>query len=407
MPGRQRFAVHADGQDGVATVIQQRGGKSGGPVVDRATDHLVGPVLHAGTLEQVHQRHAGPDGVADQVAADPIRYARQRHDVFLEIHRQDLVEGQLVGMVDHASEGELPIRRVDLGHGQRRVDPVELVVGRHVAGDAGDLVERVQRCDLGGDRGSGRSGRRGFDRGRSAARCRCRGGPGGAQVDAGSGGLRRRRAAHATPQRHQSDRGNTGTADAEQELAAAGIWCTVRPVTAHGRWVALSIRRFGWCLSVGAGGSEPHQDPQRRIAKRCGGQGHDPRTHERAHRVAGGGPAADEAECGEPREGHPSASRRHGAGAQQAADDQRNADDADRQHRLVFLAEELDAQLDGPVGGVIDQCLADGHHQRRDGVHQPVDELAERECHGCAGDAGQQAHTGTWPADQPPHAASA
>ena len=72
MPGGQRLAVHADRQQRVAAVVQQRGGKAGGPVVDRTAHDLIGALLDPGALQQIDQRHTGPDGVADEIAADPI-----------------------------------------------------------------------------------------------------------------------------------------------------------------------------------------------------------------------------------------------------------------------------------------------------------------------------------------------
>ena len=66
---RERLAVHADGDDGVAVV----GGlerEPAGVAVDRATDDLVGVALHAGPSSSVFERDAEPAGVADQVAAE-------------------------------------------------------------------------------------------------------------------------------------------------------------------------------------------------------------------------------------------------------------------------------------------------------------------------------------------------
>ena len=280
--------------------------------------------------------------------------------MLLEVHRQDLVEGQLVGVVDHAGEAELPIGRVDLRHGQGRIDPVEVVVGRQVARDPADLVERVQRTDLGGDRGSGRGGCGRF--GRSCSTCgRCSGGRSGrTQVDSGSGGLCRRGAAHPPTQRNEAHGCHAGAADAEQEGPAARVSSAFGNPRGHRlRWLEIAI--VGSCRTVS--GREPQQHPQRDVAECGGGDGHGPRAHERAHRVAGGSPAADDAECGESRNRHPATPRCHRARTQQAADDQRHADDADGQHRFVLLTEQLDAQLHGPVGRVVDQRLADGDDQ--------------------------------------------
>ena len=346
-----------------------------------------GAVLHARPVEQVHQRHTGPDGIADQASADRVRHARQRDHMLLEVHRQDVVEGQLVGPVDHAGEAELPVGRIDLRHGQRCVDAVEAVVGRDVARNAGDLVERVECGHLSTHRArrcGGGAGRRGLLDGRSSSG----GGRGdAAQVDGGACGLSRGRTAHGASQRHKTECSHARAADAHQKCPAALIG-RLGPTLRLAGSVICAVARHG--VGVGRSGRETQQQSQREVAERGGAQGHDPRPHERAHRVASGGPAADGAERGEPGERHPALPRRHGACAQQAADDQRHADDADRQHRLVLLAEQLDAQPHRPVRRVVHERLADGDDQRRNRVDRAVDEFAERQRHRRAGHARQQ-----------------
>ena len=82
---RQRLAVHADGEQGVAAVAQHRGRGAGGEPVDRPADHLVGAGLRIGLVEQVADPDAEPARVADQVAADLVGDAGER-DVPLD-HR--------------------------------------------------------------------------------------------------------------------------------------------------------------------------------------------------------------------------------------------------------------------------------------------------------------------------------
>ena len=60
------------------------GRRPAGPAVDRAAHDLLGARLHTGFVEHVLEPHALQEGVADEVAADLVRHARQR-DVALDL----------------------------------------------------------------------------------------------------------------------------------------------------------------------------------------------------------------------------------------------------------------------------------------------------------------------------------
>ncbi len=73
---RQRLAVHADRDQGVAAV-EGGDGEAARVPVDGAADDLVGAGVDPGLVEQVVEPHAEPAGVADQLAADLVRDARR------------------------------------------------------------------------------------------------------------------------------------------------------------------------------------------------------------------------------------------------------------------------------------------------------------------------------------------
>ena len=85
---RQWFAVHHEGEHRGAAVVRQRDGESAGEAIDRAAKDLVlgvGRVLNPCFLEKFGQWDAGPNCVADEVASDRVRHAREgdlRGDLF-------------------------------------------------------------------------------------------------------------------------------------------------------------------------------------------------------------------------------------------------------------------------------------------------------------------------------------
>ena len=80
---RERFAVHPERDERVATVRRCVEREPARVAVDRPADHLVAPGLHAGVGEQFIEPDAEPAGVADQLAADRVRHTGER-DVVLD-----------------------------------------------------------------------------------------------------------------------------------------------------------------------------------------------------------------------------------------------------------------------------------------------------------------------------------
>ena len=75
---RQRLAVHADGDEGVAVLVGERAERrADGHVVGARGLDGVGARLDAGAREQVAHRDAEPGGVADVGPADLVRHAGQ------------------------------------------------------------------------------------------------------------------------------------------------------------------------------------------------------------------------------------------------------------------------------------------------------------------------------------------
>ena len=125
LPG-QRLAVHAEGEDRVASVQGdlQRGADR--EAVDCGAEDLVGLVADAGPVEHVLQGYAEPAGRSDELAADLVAHAGQRDVVLDDVHLGQLVEGEADLLLDVAVDGELPGVDVDHRDGQVGVHPVEV-----------------------------------------------------------------------------------------------------------------------------------------------------------------------------------------------------------------------------------------------------------------------------------------
>ena len=152
MADLERFAVLAHDQHRVAAVVGRLGREASGEVVDRTAHNLGGAFLDPGSVEEVGEGNAGPHGVADEVAADRIGDARQGDGALDEIHVEDLVVGEFVGVVDHAGECKLPRSWVDLREREGGVDPVELIVGR-----GSDPTRQTRDVERFGADGAGRT----------------------------------------------------------------------------------------------------------------------------------------------------------------------------------------------------------------------------------------------------------
>ena len=94
---------------------------------------------HARLAQEVGEGGADPPRVADVRPADLVRHARERDVAFDHRPSEELVVVERHLALDHPVEVERPSGRVDRGHEQRGVDPVEVRVRREERGDAGDV----------------------------------------------------------------------------------------------------------------------------------------------------------------------------------------------------------------------------------------------------------------------------
>jgi hypothetical protein len=78
--------------------------------------------------QQIAHPVARPLRIRDEIPANGIGYARQRHDLFDGLEPVQILEAVGDFAVHHAVNLQLPVRAAQLRHAQRRVDPVEVVV---------------------------------------------------------------------------------------------------------------------------------------------------------------------------------------------------------------------------------------------------------------------------------------
>ena len=88
----QRSAVHPDRQEGVALIGERLDRRARGEPVDRRRQHHVGVGVNARPGQQVSNPVPRPLGVRDQVAADGIGHAGQRHDLLDGVEPLQVVE---------------------------------------------------------------------------------------------------------------------------------------------------------------------------------------------------------------------------------------------------------------------------------------------------------------------------
>ena len=96
MVGGQGLPVHADRDHRLAVVgegVDRR--EADGEAVDRAADDLGRVGADAGPVEQLLEPDAGPQRVADEVAADLVADAGDRHVLLEEGQGDQLVVGEL------------------------------------------------------------------------------------------------------------------------------------------------------------------------------------------------------------------------------------------------------------------------------------------------------------------------
>ena len=332
MDDGQRLAVHADGDQRGAAVEGDLQREAGGEPVDGDADDLLGTVLRPGLPQEVGQQHALPAGVADEVAADLVRHAGQGDDLLDHVAVQQVGEGQLDLVVDHPGDAQRPVVGRDLGHGQGRVDPVEVLVGD----DEGRQAVRTQVLRR----------HRGLDVGKGERRPL---------------GLHRVPGGQPPPEHRAEEGGHRRAPGADQEAPS-------RHPAVHGR------RRRGLL----AGGHRPvDQRDQRRGADGRGDERGQERGEHAGLRVPHGGPGAEQAGDGEAHGADPAAlqGRRSEPRAQQQGDDHDHRDE----ERLVARAQLVDARPDHPARQAVDEHVADGGDRRGHVAPQPAHDLGQRE----------------------------
>ena len=109
--------------------------------------------------EQLADRIAEPLRIADEIAADLVRHAREGGHALLEGQCEQLVPRDHDLVLDESVDAQTPVGRVDLRDDEGGVDPVEVLV----RGEHGIEAEDAE-LGVGGDRRRGDSGRRQLDR---------------------------------------------------------------------------------------------------------------------------------------------------------------------------------------------------------------------------------------------------
>ena len=152
MAQRQRFAVHADSDERVAAV-EGVDGEPAGVAVEGPTHDLVGPVLDPDLVEQLVEADTEPASVADQATADLVGDTGHGDVGLDEVTAEQVVVAQLQRLADHAVDAQTPGVDRHLGHGQGRVDPVEVRVRR-------DERRHARHADLDPRRNGGQRAKR-------------------------------------------------------------------------------------------------------------------------------------------------------------------------------------------------------------------------------------------------------
>ena len=182
-----------------------------------------------------------------------------------------------------------------------------------------------------------------------------------------------RRSPQAPPQPDQAHGGSRRAGGVDEERSAGAD-----PLAPADR--ILLIRLIG-ARGAPDGHGRPADEKQRggrAQPGRC--QCHDPRSRRWADRVAGRGPAADQTEHGESCDrGDPVSPGRETA--EQAADSQRDDDDAHRENGLLAGAQILDAERHDRTRRVVGDHLTHCDHERRNRLAGALDQLAEAQRH--------------------------
>src|SRR3954451_6235725 len=136
---RQRLAVHAEGEHRVGRLERRAGRGADRHAVRGAADQLGGTGSDAVLPEEVAQRDPEPAGGTGEVAAHLVGHAGERDVALDEVAAvEQVLEREGARGVEHAGQRQPVLRRPQLGHGDRGVDPVEVPVGREQRGQALD-----------------------------------------------------------------------------------------------------------------------------------------------------------------------------------------------------------------------------------------------------------------------------
>ena len=123
-------AVQAEGDEGVAAVQRDVRLEARGKAVHAAAHELAGGVrdlipAHARLREYVGEEHPGPASVGDQPAADGVRDAGERYVGLAGGHAEEVLVGELDGVIYGALDRELPAVHVYPGRSERGIYEVE------------------------------------------------------------------------------------------------------------------------------------------------------------------------------------------------------------------------------------------------------------------------------------------
>ena len=333
---RQRFAVHGHREDGVQSVVGERTQRGGcREPVDALGEHHVGVALRRGQTQHVADGDALPDRIADEASTDLVRHAREGHAVLVQAHGDEIVEGQLDGLVDHALDAQTPRGRVDVRHGEGGVDTVEIGVRRDDRRQARD----VERRPLGhGDRAA--------DRGK-------------AQRIAGGGNRRGGGVDDARTHTHH-DGGRGGDAGEEEEAAAVDA----------GRGRVAVGGRSGPPPQTTAQQEEEHDADHGAEHGRQPGE----RGRTRARDDGGGGQRPADAEKDRSDRAEPVLDDPGDRGRDSGAEP-----DAGEQRDLVGLAEHGDRELLQRAGHDVDDERAHRQHGARGSGHEHREQFGDGE----------------------------
>ena len=264
----QGHSIHPDRQHRIPVVGERLDRGSGGPTVGRGGQHHVGVGGNSGRLQQITHPISGPGRVGDEVTADRVGHTRQGHGLLDRLEFLQILEGVGHFFVDHAVNAQPPVGAGQLGHAQRGVDPVELVV----------RSDETSQCDilrLHPGRRRRRRGSGGGQRERVAVAGHRLGAPGehGAADPAGHTGERKAQGRQRQPP------APVDPVDAVISVDPLDLSVTVDPV-------------------VGVGDPAGGQKPQHCNGASDAGDGRDevcdPRTRSGQHRRASGGTAGQD-----------------------------------------------------------------------------------------------------------------